>query len=130
MRLLSVDESGLLKCKGRINNSDLLIKQKNLILLPSKHRYVELLIKEFHHRVKHNGINDTLVALREKYWILHGRQAVKHIVKACVVCRRIEGPPYPVQNSANLPVCGVSDDPPFTHGGLDFADPEEWCTPK
>ena len=34
-----------------------------------------------------------------------------------------EGPPYPVQVSADLPTCRVSDDPPFTHVGLDFAGP-------
>ena len=33
------------------------------------------------------------------------------------------GPPYPLQVPADLPACGVSDDPPFTHDGLDFAGP-------
>ena len=47
---------------------------------------------------------------------------MKRIVKACVICKRMEGPPYPVQVSADLPMCRVSDDPPFTHG-LDFAGP-------
>ena len=120
---LFVDEKGLLRCQGRINNSDLEIQQKNPILLPSRHPYVDMVVKEYHQRVKHNGVNDTLVALREKYWILRGRQAVKRIVKACVICRRMEGPPYPIQVSADLPVCRVSDDPPFTHVGLDFAGP-------
>ena len=48
---------------------------------------------------------------------------MKCIVKACVICKRMEGPPYPVQVSADLPTCRVSDDPPFTHVGLDFAGP-------
>ena len=60
---LFMDERGLLRCKGRINNSDLHLEQKNPILLPSKHAYIDLMIKEFHHRVRHSGINDTLVAL-------------------------------------------------------------------
>ena len=64
---LFMDERSLLRCKGRINNSDLHLEQKNPILLPSKHAYIDLMIKEFHHRVRHSGINDTLVALREKY---------------------------------------------------------------
>ena len=48
---------------------------------------------------------------------------MKRIVKACVICRRMEGPPYPIQVSADLPVCRVSDDPPFTHVGLHFPGP-------
>ena len=48
---------------------------------------------------------------------------MKRIVKACVICQRMEGPTYPVQLSADLPVCRVSDDPPFTHVGLDFVGP-------
>ena len=100
---LFMDERGLLRCKGRINNSDLHLEQKNPILLPSKHAYIDLMIKEFHHRVRHSGINDTLVALREKYWIIRGRQAVKCVVKACVICRRMEGPSYPAQAPADLP---------------------------
>ena len=120
---LFMDERGLLRCKGRINNSDLHLEQKNPILLPSKHAYIDLMIKEFHHRVRHSGINDTLVALREKYWIIRGRQAVKCVVKACVIRRRMEGPSYPAQAPADLPAYRVSDDPPFTHVGLDFAGP-------
>ena len=120
---LFVDDKGLLRCQGRINNSDLVIQQKNPILLPSRHPYIDLLVKEYHYRVKHNGVYDTLVALRERYWILRGRQSVKRIMKACVICKRMEGPPYPVQVSADLPTCRVSDDPPFTHVVLDFAGP-------
>ena len=35
----------------------------------------------------------------------------------------MEGPPYSTQLPTDLPVCHVSDDPPFTHVGLDFAGP-------
>ena len=120
---LFVDKKNSLRCKGKINNSDLQLQQKNPILLPSKHAYIDLMIKEFHHHVRLGGVNDTLVALREKYWILRGRQAVKRDVKTCMICRRMEGLSYPAQIPADLPACRVSDDPPFTHVGLDFAGP-------
>ena len=92
-------------------------------MLPAKHRFVDLLIKNFHERVKHNGVNDTLVALRENYWIIRGRKAVKRIVRACVICKKFEGSPYSTPVSPDLPACRVSADPPFTHVGLDFAGP-------
>ena len=73
--------------------------------------------------MKHGGINTTLVALRERYWILRGRQVVKAIIRSCVICRKFEGLPYCSQPSPDLPACRMSDDPPFSHTGLDFAGP-------
>ena len=102
---LFIDDDGVLRCQGRINNSALGVYQKNPILLPSKHPFIDLLIKDYHMRVRHSGINDTLVALRDKYWILRGRQTVKRVVKTCVICRRMEGLPYSAQPPADLPVC-------------------------
>jgi len=120
---LFLDGQNLLKCRGRINKARLSTAEKNPILLPPKHQVVKLLVTDMHTRVKHGGVNDTLVALRERYWILRGRQVVKKIVRSCVVCRKIEGLPYCSHPSPDLPTCRVSDDPPFAHTGLDFAGP-------
>ena len=53
--------------------SVLAIAERNPTLLPSKHTSVNLLVADFHAKVKHNGVNDTLVALCEKYWVFQGR---------------------------------------------------------
>jgi len=79
-----LDDDRLMKCRGRINNAAITTTQENPILLPAKHYFVDLLIKNRHEKVKHNGVNDTLIALREKYWIVRGRQAVKRVVRSCV----------------------------------------------
>ena len=76
-----------------------------------------------HIRVKHGGINVTLTALHEQYWILKGRQLVKTILCKCVVCKKLEGVPYHSQHPPDLPIFRVSEDPPFAHTGLDFAGP-------
>ena len=115
---LFIDDDGALRYQGRINNSALGIYQRNLILLPSKHPFIDLLVKDCHMRVRHSGINDTSMALRDKYWVLRGRQTVKRVVKTCVIYRRMEGPPYSAQPPADLPVCRISDDPPFSHVGF------------
>ena len=62
--------------------------------LPAKHEFTRLLIKQSHESVKHNGIRDTLTTLRERYWVLCGREPVKKFVCSCVVCRKQEGTPY------------------------------------
>ena len=52
-----------------------------------------------------------------------GRQAVKRVLKRCVICKKLDGPSHPTCNSPDLPRILVSEDPPFTHVGIDFAGP-------
>ena len=122
VRIIQFD-NGILRCKGRINNSNLPVYTKRPVLLPSEHMYVTLLIRHFHEQVKHNGVNDTLAALRERYWILRGRQSVKSVLRSCVICLKLEGLPYSYTDSVDLPSDRVSEDPPFAHTGIDFAGP-------
>lgn len=56
---LYVDIRGLIRCKGRIQNSLLNPEVKTPLLLPSKHHVVELIIRETHDQILHNGINLT-----------------------------------------------------------------------
>ena len=120
---LFIDEKGLLRCEGRINKANIPRESKNPILLPSKHPIVDLIVRDVHHQVKHNGIRDTLTTIRERFWLLRGREVVKRILKKCVVCRKVEGAPFGVPPPPDLPPCRVADDPPFTNVGLDFAGP-------
>jgi len=117
------DKEGVLRCKGRINNSSVCLSTKNPMLLPSKHHFVKLLIRRAHHKSMHGGVRDTLMLLREQYWILKGRQSVRKIIRCCVVCRKFEGAAYHRSQVPDLPDVRVSEDPPFTHTGLDFAGP-------
>ena len=48
---------------------------------------------------------------------------MRRVVRSCVTCRKFEGAFYPAIQSPDLPEIRVSDDPPFTHMGLDFAGP-------
>ena len=71
----------------------------------------------------HSGVNDTLTLFRENYWILKSKRAVKQVIKNCVTCLKCEGLPYHVTTTTDPPAERVSDDPPFTHVGIDFAGP-------
>ncbi|XP_044172645.1 uncharacterized protein LOC114972132 [Acropora millepora] len=116
-------ENGVVKCQGRMNNAEFLGSARNPILLPAKHDFVQLIIKKVHASVKHCGLRDTLTTIRERFWILRGCEAVKRVIKKCVICLRINGMPYKSQPTPDLPSERVSEDPPFTHVGLDFAGP-------
>ena len=120
-------DCGILKYSGRISNSTLPIDSKHPILLPQKHSFIDLLVMHFHKLVKHSGVNDTLMSLRERYWILRGRQTVKRVIRSCVICLKHEGLPYSYPTSPDLPSDRVSDDPLFAHTGIDFAGPLIIC---
>ena len=121
---LSLDNHKVIRCKGRLKNTCLPDSSKNPVLLPSKHRFVDPVIRHVHERVKHSGIRDTLTTLRERYRILRGREVVKRNLKTCFLCRKLEGAPYQSIPVSDLPSERVSEDPPpFTHTGLDFAGP-------
>ena len=70
---LYLDEDKIIRYKGRINNADTTEESKNPVLLPSRHRYTELLIRERHDHVHHNGVRETLNAIQETHWVLKGR---------------------------------------------------------
>ena len=55
--------------------------------------------------------------------ILRGRQIVKGVIKRCIVCNRCEGMPCLSVMLPGLPSFRVSEDPPFTHIGIDFVSP-------
>ena len=74
-------------------------------------------------RVFHNGIKETLTELRTRYWILKGRKLVQSVIQKCVLCKRLEGPPYRGPTPPPLPSFRVEEIPPFNYCGVDFAGP-------
>ena len=117
------NENGLLVCQGRLANSDLDIQAKYPIILPRESPLTELIIKDCHHKVHHNKLRCTLAELRSRFWVLHGRQKVKHVISKCQVCRKLEGPLFRTPAAAPLPTFRVTESKPFTIVGIDFAGP-------
>src|SRR5688500_11116380 len=74
-----LDQNGIMRLVGRLNLArDLDIATKNPVVLDPKHPYTKLLIHHFHVKAGHHGREKVLNDLRQKYWILNGRQAVKN----------------------------------------------------
>ncbi|PFX25823.1 hypothetical protein AWC38_SpisGene9511 [Stylophora pistillata] len=116
-------EEGVVRCKGRLNNSPLPEISRKPILLLTSHEFVELLIKQAHESVQHSGIRDTLTTLRERFWVVRGREAVKRFIRKCVPCCKYQGMPCSPLPPNDLPDKRVSEDPPFMRVGLDFIWP-------
>ena len=78
------DKAGVLRCKGRIENSTLPYSAKFPVLLPRKHNFTSLVILNCHESVKHNGVRETLTEERSNYWIIKGRQTEPTLEVHCV----------------------------------------------
>ncbi|XP_028512935.1 uncharacterized protein LOC110232368 [Exaiptasia diaphana] len=118
-----VEQAGVLRCQGRLVNSELSMDAKNPIILPKDHRFTELIVIDSHDRVLHSGLRATLAQVREKFWIPRGRQVVKGLVSKCVTCKRQTGKPFKQPPAAALPEFRVHEAPPFSKVGIDFAGP-------
>lgn len=70
----------------------------------------------------HSGVRDTLLQMRERYWVLKGRQLVMWVVSRCYICIRLKVKPAK-QVTAPLPRDRVREFPPFEVTGVDFAGP-------
>uniref|UniRef100_A0A5S6QMP9 Integrase catalytic domain-containing protein n=1 Tax=Trichuris muris TaxID=70415 RepID=A0A5S6QMP9_TRIMR len=117
-----LDEQGLLRVGGRLQQSNLCMDSRHQIILPHESPFVHLLIRSCHERQLHAGTETTLSVLRQRFWILKGRSIVKKIVRNCSVCRRVCSLPF-AQKMAPLPEERVTMAHPFARTGVDFAGP-------
>ncbi|GFY69650.1 integrase catalytic domain-containing protein [Trichonephila inaurata madagascariensis] len=112
----------MIRISGRLHQSTLSYHEKHPILIPAKIRFRELLEKGAHKKVLHSGVADTLIQVREKYWVPKGRQIIKSIIRKCFVCKKFNSRPG-MQIMAPLPRDRIERSPPFAVTRLDFARP-------
>ena len=70
---LQIDKNGLLRCHGRISNSDLTQGANEPKLLPKKEYFSKLVVEYYHQKLQHSGVSQTLAQTRQEYWIPQGR---------------------------------------------------------
>jgi len=117
------NESGILRCRGRLHYSGLSLNTRQPILLPKNHYFTELVIKEAHSIVLHDGVNATLAEVRRNFWIPKGRQAIRRVLRSCNYCFRSRVKPFESTITAPLPEERVRPARPFNTVGCDFAGP-------
>ena len=117
-----LDKHGLICLGGRLQHSDMSFGEQHPYILPSDHRLSEMLISCCHEQVMHSGMRDTLMQLRDKYWIPRARQMTKTIIAACTTCKRFRVKAMQ-QTTAPLPRDRITETPPFETVGVDFAGP-------
>ncbi|XP_046602575.1 uncharacterized protein LOC124296586 [Neodiprion lecontei] len=97
---LFIDSNGFLRVGGRLNHSLLSYDEKHPFILPRESSFSTLIIDHHHRLTLHGGPQLTLATIRQRYWILGGRQPT-------------DGP---TQSQ-------VTQSRPFLHSDVDYAGP-------
>lgn len=117
-----VDENRILRVGGRLRNAKLTHESKHPIVLSARHPLTALLASYFHEKLLHAGPALMLATLRQKYWILGGRNLVKSVYHRCHTCFRSK-PTLVIQSIADLPASRVAPTRPFSVCGVDYCGP-------
>ncbi|KRZ59301.1 hypothetical protein T02_15048 [Trichinella nativa] len=77
------DEESLLM-EGHLQQSSLPYEHEHRVILQNKLNITDLTIRGEHKHQWHAGVEQTLAALRQRFWILKGRSIVKSVLRRCV----------------------------------------------
>ncbi|XP_055714232.1 uncharacterized protein LOC129808477 [Phlebotomus papatasi] len=116
-----IDDSGLIRVGGRLQNSQECFDVKHPVLLP-RGRLAELIAIHEHRKLLHAGPLTLLANLRQKFWPIAGRSLVKRVYRSCVICTRARPRPES-QLMGSLPASRVTFQRPFCFTGIDYAGP-------
>ena len=120
-----IGADGLLRLGGRIKRAKLPYDTLHPPILPGRHPLARLIIEAFHNRLKHFGTDFVLSHIRQHFWLIEGREAVKRVQKECLRCRRYRAKPG-VQLMGDLPMSRLdAGSPPFTRAACDYFGPFE-----
>lgn len=125
-RLLSLcpilDKDNILRVRGRLENSNLPYDVKHPIILPECHLSV-ILVDAFHTLYLHAGPTLLSNILRQRFWIIGGRQLIRARFHKCIICFRQRCKPQH-QRMGDLPAVRIQKvQRPFVNVGVDFAGP-------
>ena len=117
---LFLDKNGAIRCGGRIHNAPTTELAKFPYLLPAKHPFTTLVVYAIHGMQLHAGVNATLTAIRQEYWIPSARRIVKTLLRKCVICQKVVGRPYQAPDPPPLIKARLQEILPFEVTGVDF----------
>ena len=121
-----LDEFGVLRVGGRLQESNLSYQSKHPVIL-GKHHLTELLLEKIHAERLHQGVESVLAHIQKEFWIVSVRRLLRNLTERCIVCRwfraeagSAECPPLPADR--------VVHEKPFGLTGVDYAGPLFVCS--
>ena len=126
-RLLSLNpvigSDGLLRLGGRIEKLALPYDNRHPPIIPGRHPFAYKIIRAFHVHLKHVGTDFLLAHIRQHFWLVNGREAVKKMKREFVECRQFRAKPA-TQRMADLHQSRLAEGmPPFSYSAVDYFGP-------
>ncbi|XP_035918524.1 uncharacterized protein LOC118516686 [Anopheles stephensi] len=112
-----MDETGVLRVGGRLGNMTASHTVKHPIVLTATHPMAVLLATAYHLRLLHAGPQLLLATLRQRFWVIGGRNLVKSIYHRCLQCFKAK-PTLVQQSVADLPESRVTPTRAFSVCGV------------
>lgn len=81
-----IDDKRILRVGGRLEHSILSFDQRHPIILPDVSHLAQLLIRDAHKETLHGGFQKMAALLRQHFWIINLRRAVRTQISRCIPC--------------------------------------------
>lgn len=117
-----VDSDGLMWVGGRLTLFDLPYGQRYPIILSRGHHVTQLILRDTDLVGYHAGVLATLSLVRERYWPIDAKCAIRAIIHGYVVCRRAS-PTILKHLMGDLPPHRITSNRPFLIAGVDYCGP-------
>lgn len=117
-----IDPDGVIRVGGKLGHASLNYMRKYPSVLPNKNHLTNLIIRDIHYKNLLAGPLAVLATVRENYWPLADRIAVRRVLRSSIVCFRAK-PNYVSQLMGNLPAIRVTPARAFLNTGVDYAGP-------
>ncbi|XP_031556623.1 uncharacterized protein LOC116293341 [Actinia tenebrosa] len=83
-----LDQENIIRVGGRLEKAQLPYDTKHPAILPKGHPVSQLIVSHVHRRGNHSrGVNCVFAELRQKYWVVNGREEVKRSERECNLCK-------------------------------------------
>ncbi|XP_066244730.1 uncharacterized protein [Euwallacea similis] len=115
-------EHSILRVGGRLAESNYSYEKRHPILLDAKHKLTKLIFHYEHHQLLHAGPQQLHSSIREKFWVIGGRNLAKLTYRKCVRCFKYN-PKSEIPLMGNLPKERLLAEFPFKVCGVDYAGP-------
>ncbi|XP_065092852.1 uncharacterized protein LOC135713638 [Ochlerotatus camptorhynchus] len=118
--IISIND--VIRVGGRLENSKAAEDTKHPIIISGKHPLATLLVNHYHRLLLHAGPQLMMCTIRQKFWILGGRNLLRQVYHQCHTCFRRK-PTLVQQSTADLPTSRVTPSRPFSVSGVDYCGP-------
>ncbi|EFP11627.1 hypothetical protein CRE_28895 [Caenorhabditis remanei] len=95
-------------------------------IIISEHPLAKLLVMESHQKLKHQGVQDLVCDVQQRYWMKNLITIAREVRRTCATCRRKHAKPFKYDYTRILPQSRTTMIAPFKFIGLDYIGPLQY----